>query len=379
MARFDRYILGQFLLLFGFFALVLVSVYWINHAIQLFDQLIADGHSALVFLEFTGLSLPKIIALVLPMAGFVAAVYVTNRLSNDSELIVVQATGFSSMRMARPALIFAVLITLMASILAHVLVPVSSETLKFRESEISGSVSARLLREGTFLHPVDGVTFYIREISDTGELQDVFLADLRDPEREVSYSSERAYLLREEEGPRLVMVDGVAQTFEREAKTLSKTNFDELVRDVSGLVVESALGRRKLSLVASHELLADTEFAAENANRTQAHVVQEIHWRIAQSLLCFVAVLIGHSAMLAGGFSRLGVTRQILIATMLLVLVKVAEGSVSYLNDQPGLWILNYWPLVLGCLFAALLYWRADHPHVKFVTLRARARGTEAA
>lgn len=30
MPRIDRYILGQLLTLFGFFALVLVSVYWIN-------------------------------------------------------------------------------------------------------------------------------------------------------------------------------------------------------------------------------------------------------------------------------------------------------------------------------------------------------------
>ena len=50
--------LSQLLLLFGFFSLVLVSVYWINRAISLFDQLIGDGQTALVFLEFTLLALP---------------------------------------------------------------------------------------------------------------------------------------------------------------------------------------------------------------------------------------------------------------------------------------------------------------------------------
>ncbi|MCP4819364.1 MAG: LPS export ABC transporter permease LptF, partial [Shimia sp.] len=38
MSRFDRYILSQLLTLFGFFALVLVSVYWVNRAVVLFDS-----------------------------------------------------------------------------------------------------------------------------------------------------------------------------------------------------------------------------------------------------------------------------------------------------------------------------------------------------
>ena len=61
MARFDRYILSQLMVLFGFFSLILILVYWVNRAVVLFDRLIADGQSATVFLEFTALSLPGII------------------------------------------------------------------------------------------------------------------------------------------------------------------------------------------------------------------------------------------------------------------------------------------------------------------------------
>ncbi|MEL7152762.1 MAG: LptF/LptG family permease, partial [Pseudomonadota bacterium] len=70
MARFDRYMLSQLLWLFGFFALVLVAMFWISRAVELFDRLIADGQSALVFLEFTALGLPRIVVLVLPLATF---------------------------------------------------------------------------------------------------------------------------------------------------------------------------------------------------------------------------------------------------------------------------------------------------------------------
>ena len=100
VARFDRYMLSQLLLLFGFFSLVLVSVYWINRAISLFDQLLGDGQTALVFLEFTLLALPYVIMSVLPISAFVAAVYVTNRLSSDSEIVVLQTVGASTARIA---------------------------------------------------------------------------------------------------------------------------------------------------------------------------------------------------------------------------------------------------------------------------------------
>ena len=66
MPRFDRYLLVQLLAVFGFFALVLVSVYWVNRAVGLFEQLIGDGQTALVFLEFSLLTLPNVIRVVLP-------------------------------------------------------------------------------------------------------------------------------------------------------------------------------------------------------------------------------------------------------------------------------------------------------------------------
>lgn len=378
MARIDRYMLAQLTLLFGFFALVLVAVYWINHAVRLFDELIADGHSARVFLEFTALSLPQIIALVLPMAAFVAAVYVTNRAAGDSELTVVQATGFSAWRVARPVLAFGAMLALLASMLVHFLVPTAADQLQLREREIAGSVSARLLREGIFLHPTRDVTVYIREISPEGELRDVFLSDLRDPRREITYTAERAYLIRDEAGPKLVMVDGLAQSFNAETNQLAITNYGELVQDVSALVLPGGGSRRKLEYVSSWELLTAPTRAAEQARRETDDVWHELHRRTSEPLLIIVAALIGQSALLAGGFSRFGVARQVVLAVVLLVAIKLVEGaSRDVARDAIGNWALYYLPALVGLGFAAALYWRADHPHTRLLPHRPRRAGPD--
>lgn len=348
MARFDRYMLSQLMVLFGFFALVLVSVYWVNRAVILFDRLIADGHSAGVFLEFTALSLPNVVRLVLPMASFAAAVYVTNRLSNDSELTVMQATGFSPWRLARPVALFGILLAIMMSILTHVLVPASLGQLKLRESEISGSVSARLLREGVFLHPIDGVTFFIRDITETGELLDVYLADQRNPQQSVIYTASNAYLLRDVSGPRLVMLQGMAQTFRPETARLATTRFADFSYDISGFV-QSDAARLRIQHMTTIDLLLRPQETADAVGTRLARALDELHGRFQQPLLALVAALVGFSTLLMGGFSRFGVWRQIVGAIFLLVIIKMVESAVSGpVRSNAMLWPLIYLPTFVG-------------------------------
>ncbi|SHH77365.1 LPS export ABC transporter permease LptF [Marivita hallyeonensis] len=341
--------LSQLMVLFGFFALVLVAVYWVNRAVVLFDRLIADGHSAAVFLEFSALSLPGVIALVMPMASFAAAVYVTNRLMGDSELTVVQATGYSPWRLARPVLIFGVLVAVMMSVLTHFLVPASIAQLKQREVDISGSVSARLLREGTFLHPGPGVTFFIREITPEGELRDVFLSDRRQDDREVTYTAERAYVVQAEEGPRLVMISGLAQTLRPETGRLSTTIFENFTYDISNMIVQNQNLNLRPRHLATMDLITRPQEMADLTRTTVARINEELHGRFQQAVLGLVAALIGFSTLLTGSFSRFGVGRQIVVAIFFLVVVKLVESAVTEpTRSNAMLWPLVYLPSVVG-------------------------------
>ena len=67
LARFDRYVLGQLMVVFGFFSFVIVMIYWVNRAITLFDKLVGDGQSTKVFLEFALLIVPFILFIILPV------------------------------------------------------------------------------------------------------------------------------------------------------------------------------------------------------------------------------------------------------------------------------------------------------------------------
>ncbi|MDJ0639564.1 MAG: LPS export ABC transporter permease LptF [Paracoccaceae bacterium] len=361
--RFDRYLLSQLLMLFGFFALVLVLVYWVNRAVVLFDQLIANGQSAAVFLEFTALTLPNVIRIVLPVAAFAGTIYATNRLMSESELVVVQATGFSPWRLARPVLMFGVFIFLLSSILAHLLVPISSARLADRTAEISENMTARLLSEGRFLHPADGVTFYIREITPVGALSNIFLSDARDPARRVTYTAREALLVRGETAPSLVMIDGMAQAYDSDRKRLSVTRFEDFAFDLEGLIDGIARDRRHPNELPTTLLLAASQATQDITRTSRARLIAEAHERFSNAFNGLVAPLIGFAALLVGGFSRFGVWRQILAAIGALIVVQIlTQAGQGAVQSDANAWPLAYVGPFFGLLLAGFLLLLAERP-----------------
>jgi lipopolysaccharide export system permease protein len=376
LSKYDRYVLSQYLLFFGFFALVLVAVLWINRAVILFDRLIGDGQSAMVFLEFSALALPNLIRIILPMATFAAAVYVTNRLSSESELTVMRATGSSPWRMARPALWFGLITATMMAVLTNFLMPASIGQLALRQTEVSRNVTARLLSAGTFLHPAPGVTFYIRQIDADGALNDVFLSDRRDPLQEVTYTAARAFLVRDGEASSLIMVDGLAQQLDAQRRTLSTTNFDDFTYDISSLIKKAKSGRRNIRAAPTAELLFAPRELTGEGGYTPGQVAYELHLRLSRPLTALAVALIGFSTLMLGGYSRFGNWAQIALAFVLLVVLEVMRGLVSdpVLAD-PGRWPLIYLPAISGLIVAAaFLHWAA-HPPRRLLRRRPDAAG----
>jgi len=365
VGKFDRYLLSQLMVLFGFFSLVLVLVYWINRAVVLFDQLIANGQSAIVFLEFTALSLPNVIRLVLPVSAIAATIYATNRLASESELVIVQATGFSPFRLARAVLAFGLIVGLLVGLLTNFLVPLSATQLSQRSAEISQDATARLLRQGTFLNPSRGVTFYIGEITPDGELEDVFFADARDKDERRNYSARSALLIRDGNVTNLVLFDGVLQILDTDTQILSTTSFRELTIDASTIVTTSTRSRRNASQLSTLDLLNPTPEMAKETRNTEADLYQRGHNRISQILMSVDGVLIAFAAMLVGGFSRFGLWRQITSAVVLLILLKSFDNAVSNIvRSDASQWPLIYAPTIVGLGLAGALLWLSARPNL---------------
>ncbi|PWJ21054.1 LPS export ABC transporter permease LptF [Jannaschia seohaensis] len=360
MGTFDRYLAGQLLTYFGFFSLVLVAVYWVNRAIGLFDRLIEGGAGLGLFLEFTALSLPNVIFIVLPVSALVAVLYGINRMSADSEMVVAQTTGLGPWHLARPVAIFGLIVALMVTVLAHLLVPASRTALAERGAALSQDVTARFLKEGEFLHPGDGVTVYVREITEAGELLGLFLQDRRHGETRTSYTAERALLVRGDAGTRLVMFDGMAQTLTVADRRIVTVSFEDFAYDLAGLTEGAGDRRRDPRELPTLALLRGDAAAQAATGEGPAVLVSEGHIRIVEAIFAFSVPLLALGCLLQGGYSRLGLWRQIMVAVLLAITLKMlVNAAENAARDDGALWPLLYVPPGLGLGLSAALLWRA--------------------
>lgn len=366
MSRFDGYFLRQMLILFGFFTLVLVGVFWITRSVSLFDEVISGGQSAVVFLEFTALTLPTLIRTVMPMAVFAAAVYATNRLSRESELTVMTATGSSPWRLARPVVLFGVITGLMMAVISVFLRPASIEQLELRQAEVAEDITAQLLNEGEFLHPAEDVSVYIGRIDLDGTLHEVFVSDRRDGGQPVSYSSTTAYLVSDTAGLNLVMVDGVALRMNLENQTLSSTLFEDASYNISDLTSSAGMGRRKLEAIPTLDLIRNQSAIMEAESYSKGQMAEELHQRFSWVAICIAVAMAGYSTLMLGSFSRFGLWPQILGAFTILVGLEGVRGFVSpIVVKDPALWIVLYLPAIFGVLISCLFLLIAGRPLIR--------------
>lgn len=356
MTRLDRYILRQLIVGFGFFVLVFTGVVWLTQAVRLIDTVVASGQSAQVFLQFSALVLPQVLVIVLPLAGIGAALSALNRLQSESELTVMMAAGNGPPALLRPVAVFGVMIAVLLAIVLQVLVPVSGRMLAERTRSIRSDLANALVVDRQFLHPLSGLTLFISGVGQAGEMEGIFLNDQRDPNRVVTYSAERALLVRDEAEARLVMSDGVALTSAVGGGQLNSVRFDQFVFDLSDVLSEDGERVPRPSEYGVRDLLSPTPEMLAHERYGLGDYLSEGHYKLALPLLALFYPVIALVTLLAGGYRRSGFGRRVIVAIGVCVILHVLMFAArSQLETRPELWPLVYAPHLLALAYAGAL------------------------
>ena len=359
------------MVVFGFFSFVIVMIYWVNRAITLFDKLVGDGQSTRVFLEFALLIVPFILFIILPVSAFAASVNVANRLSSESEMVVLRSSGVSAFRLARPAFVFGIIVCLLMMVLVHILVPISRTQLAIREAAVSEDITAQFLEEGRFMNPAPGVTLFIANITEDGILERVMLSDARIAENRVLYTSEQALLLKTDDGPRLVMINGMSQQLS-DTETLSVLSFRDVAFNLGTLTDTTPGVVRDLRALPTSVLLKADPAVLAAIGYSRTYFLHEAHTRFSKPLTGLFTPLIGFSALLVGAFSRFGFWQQVAGAVGLLIVIQMANNwAENVAQSNAAAWPALYLPVLLGLVFTLGLLFASDR--VLFARWKRRA------
>nr|MCU0904370.1 LptF/LptG family permease [Tabrizicola sp.] len=194
-------------------------------------------------------------------------------------------------------------------------------------------------------------------------LLDIFLSDERSATDRAIHSARKAFLVRGEVAPKLVMVDGSTQTLTRDGARIAVTRFADFTLDLGGLVSVGNGGQIALNALPTPALLAASPAAQAATGASTAQLLEEGHSRLAAPLLAVAASLIGFSSLMLGSFSRFGLWRQMALAVGLLIALQLVwtwAGSVAILSA--GAWPVLYLAPMSGIATATLLLWHAQRP-----------------
>ena len=150
MSAIDRYIIRVTLLAFLMVLVSLTGIIWITQALRGLDLMTGQGQTILVFLGVTGLGIPVLAMIIAPIALLIAVTFTLNRLTTESEIIVMNAAGLSPWRFLRPFLIATLGVSIFVASLSLYFVPNTLRSLRLWQEDIGADVLTNILRPGEF-------------------------------------------------------------------------------------------------------------------------------------------------------------------------------------------------------------------------------------
>lgn len=106
---FDRYLLKNLLWATLFTSVSLAMVIMLTQSLRFLELIIDSGASSLSFFVLTMLAMPRFFEVILPIALMIGTIFIYNRMSADSEIVIMRSSGFSPLRLSRPALVLSLM------------------------------------------------------------------------------------------------------------------------------------------------------------------------------------------------------------------------------------------------------------------------------
>ena len=356
MTRLNRYILRQCFGVMIFVTAALSAAIWLAQSLRLIDLIVNRGLSIDVFLYLAALILPRFLDIVLPIGVFIAVLFTFNRLTAESELVVMRSSGLSHVALAKPVLMLAGIAFLVLMSLSVYFLPASNRAFKDLQFEIRNRFVLSLIQEGTFTTISDKLTIYVRSRDDRGEVTGLLINNSRNPQRQVTIVAERGAFVDSPAGSRIVMVNGNRQQFDTETRKLSLLTFESYTLDLDTLHDAPVVRFREPQERFMDELFFPPKDV--DGSLRQGFVV-EAHQRILVPLSAFSFSLIPLACLLPGELNRRGQLKRVLLAIGLAFLFELADLGVNNIASRSGaaiplMYVADLLPLVLG--FGILLH-----------------------
>ena len=353
MRVFNIYLLKNLAKISTAVTLTLSAVIVLTQSMRFLELIIEAGAGAGTFWTLTFLALPRFLEILMPLSVMIATVFVYSRLAENSEITIMRSSGFSPLRIAQPAIILSVIVTMFLLFITLWGAPKSLASLQQMRQVVKSEFSALLLRKGVFNRIGRDFTVYVQGRSEDGTLSGVVIHDQgrKTGSAPSTILARRGQILDEGDVQRVIVYEGSRQSYDFEKNVLQRLDFDRYTVELPLQSDVVARWRSPDERTVFELLNPDTE--VERDVESQWEFILELHRRFTAPVLTVSFVFIGAAGLILGPSSRRGQGRRlsfVIVSCLLLQGLFIAAYNIAR-QHMLGV-VLMYAVVVLPALFA---------------------------
>ena len=243
MGRYTLYMLRSLFGSFFIISILLTSIVWITQSLRIVNLILGKGIGIVAFVKLSLLLLPSLVYMIIPIALFISVIIVFHRLYMEKELVILRGAGLNNIQIAKPAIIFSVLITILSYSISVYFLPKTYRHFKELQTFFKNRYASLLLQEGVFSTQVTGLTVYIDKRKGSNEFKGIFVHDTTDKNRIITIMAESGSIEYTSKGPQFKLVNGSQQQENLKSGKITFLFFDSYNLDLDVFYGDNGIRR----------------------------------------------------------------------------------------------------------------------------------------
>ena len=162
----------------SFFFIALLSssiIIWVFQAVNFLDIMIEDGRDYVVYINYSLLNFPKIVAKLYPFVLFFSLFYITTKYENNNELIIFWNFGINKIDLINFICRVSFFLLLIQFFLTSVIVPKSQDQARNFLRNSTVNFFGNFIKPQRFNDTIKGVTIFTERKDEFGNLYNLYL------------------------------------------------------------------------------------------------------------------------------------------------------------------------------------------------------------
>ena len=334
--------------------MVFISVVWLSQSFKTINLIINKGAGISDFMILSAYSFPSWLLIALPLGMFTGSMISYIRLENDKEIVVMKAAGISFMGVSSPAIIIAIIASIILFLNVHFLLPFSYANFKVLQNEIRNSSQGLVIKNNVFVDLNNKQTIYIGKLGNNNKFEEIFIQDRSDSEKVIEFFSKDGFLNREDNKVSVYMNKGT-----RISTDLNNISTIMDFEKYNLLIKQDKIITNRIRVVEYNEFnFFELIKKADTDKANKGKLLAEAHNRNTICLLPIIYTLIAMISALNGSHTRKpsilrkvsSISLLILVQSLTIVLKNMAHFNLTLLP------MMYLFPLVLILAGIIILY-----------------------